>query len=58
MVLETRLRGRGTEKEEDIQKRLAYAEVELEYTGTPGASSKIIINNQLERAYENSSKTT
>lgn len=50
MVLETRLRGRGTEKEEDIQKRLAYAEVDLEYAG---ACSNIIINEDFERAYEN-----
>ena len=31
-ALESRLRGRGTEKEENIQKRLAQAKNELEYS--------------------------
>jgi len=50
-MLETRLRNRGTEKEEDIQKRLAQAKVELEYADTPGVHDKIIVNDDFEKAY-------
>lgn len=50
-VLEKRLRGRGTEKEESIQKRLAQARLELEYAETPGAHDLIIVNDDLENAY-------
>jgi ribose 1,5-bisphosphokinase PhnN len=49
-TLETRLRSRGTEGEEDIQKRLAQARVELEYADT-GFHDKIIVNDDLETAY-------
>jgi guanylate kinase len=51
-TLEARLRSRGTENEEDIQKRLAQAKVELEYADTQGVSDKIIVNDDLEKAYE------
>jgi guanylate kinase len=50
-VLEKRLRGRGTEKEESIQKRLAQAKLELEYSKTPGVHDLIIENDDLETAY-------
>jgi guanylate kinase len=50
-VLEKRLRGRGTEKEESIQKRLAQAKNELEYSKTPGVHDLIIVNDDLEKAY-------
>jgi guanylate kinase len=50
-VLEKRLRGRGTEKEESIQKRLAQARNELEYSKTPGVHDLIIVNDDLEKAY-------
>lgn len=43
--LERRLRGRGTEKEEAIQKRLRQAKVELEYSKIPGMHDKIIVND-------------
>lgn len=49
--LERRLRGRGTEKEESIQKRLAQSKLEQEYART-GAHDKIIVNNDLEKAYK------
>ncbi|OLN86711.1 Guanylate kinase [Colletotrichum chlorophyti] len=49
--LEKRLRGRGTEKEESIQKRLAQAKVELEYSKTPGVHDIVIVNDDLEKAY-------
>lgn len=51
-VLEKRLRGRGTEKEESIQKRLAQAKLELEYSKTPGVHDLIIQNDDLETAYK------
>ncbi|PQE17292.1 guanylate kinase protein [Rutstroemia sp. NJR-2017a BVV2] len=51
-VLEARLRGRGTEKEESIQKRLAQAKLELEYSKTPGVHDVIIVNDDLEVAYQ------
>ncbi|KAK3318782.1 guanylate kinase [Apodospora peruviana] len=49
--LERRLRGRNTDKEEDILKRLAQAKNELEYSNTPGVHDKIIVNRDLEVAY-------
>lgn len=41
-VLEKRLRGRGTEKEESVQKRLKQAKLELEYSKTPGVHDLIV----------------
>ncbi|KAF9097515.1 guanylate kinase [Mortierella sp. GBA35] len=49
--LEKRLRGRGTEKEEDIQGRLAAAQGELDYAKEEGAYDEIIVNDDLEPAY-------
>jgi guanylate kinase len=51
-TLEKRLRGRGTEKEESIQKRLAQAKLELDYSKTPGVHDLIIVNDDLEKAYK------
>jgi len=50
-VLEQRLRGRGTEKEDSIQKRLAQARKEMEYSKTEGVHDSIIVNNDLDTAY-------
>lgn len=50
--LETRLRRRGTETEEDIQKRLAQARAELKFADTPGVHDIIIVNNDLDKAYQ------
>ncbi|KAK4134424.1 guanylate kinase, partial [Trichocladium antarcticum] len=50
--LERRLRGRGTESEASIQKRLNQAKVELEYAKTPGVHEKTIVNRDLETAYK------
>ncbi|KAK3938147.1 P-loop containing nucleoside triphosphate hydrolase protein [Diplogelasinospora grovesii] len=50
--LERRLRGRGTEKEESIQKRLTQAKVELAFAKTPGVHDKIIVNDDLDKAYK------
>ncbi|PLN83402.1 guanylate kinase [Aspergillus taichungensis] len=49
--LEARLRGRGTEKEDDIQKRLAQARRELEYA-EQGVHDKVIVNDDVDRAYK------
>jgi len=51
-TLESRLRGRGTEKEESIQKRLQQAHNEIEYSKTPGVHDLIIVNDDLETAYK------
>lgn len=50
--LESRLRGRGTEKEESIQKRLLQARNEIEYSETEGVHDLIIVNGDLEQAYK------
>jgi guanylate kinase len=49
--LERRLRGRGTETEESLNKRLAQAKNELEYAKLPGAHDRIVVNDDLEKAY-------
>lgn len=49
--LERRLRGRGTENEESLNRRLAQARNEMEYSQQPGAHDKIVVNDDLERAY-------
>lgn len=51
-ALEARLRGRGTEKEESIQKRLEQAKAELEYSKVEGVHDKIIVNDDKQKAFE------
>jgi len=51
-TLEKRLRGRGTEKEESIQKRLEQAKKEIEYSKTEGVHDLILVNDDLEKAYQ------
>lgn len=51
-ALEERLRSRGTEDEHAIQGRLAQARVELEYADMQGGHDKVIVNDDLENAYE------
>jgi guanylate kinase len=50
--LERRLRGRGTETEESIRKRVEQARVELEYAEREGSHDKVVVNDDLERAYK------
>lgn len=50
-ALAKRLRGRGTEKDEAIQKRLSQARAELDYAQT-GAHDKIIVNDDLQVAFK------
>ncbi|KAL6864168.1 guanylate kinase [Trichoderma novae-zelandiae] len=51
-TLEKRLRGRGTETEQNIQERLAQAQKELDFSKTPGVHDIIIVNDDLEAAYK------
>ncbi|KXG48438.1 Guanylate kinase, sub-group [Penicillium griseofulvum] len=50
-VLEQRLRGRGTESELHIQARLNQARRELEFAETTGVFDRVIVNDDLEKAY-------
>eukprot|EP00554_Chaetoceros_debilis_P009637 CAMPEP_0194100380 /NCGR_PEP_ID=MMETSP0150-20130528/1254_1 /TAXON_ID=122233 /ORGANISM="Chaetoceros debilis, Strain MM31A-1" /LENGTH=201 /DNA_ID=CAMNT_0038786733 /DNA_START=39 /DNA_END=640 /DNA_ORIENTATION=+ len=54
--LESRLRGRGTEKEEDIQKRLANAAGEMAY-GKESKFDKYLINTNIPEASAELSST-
>jgi hypothetical protein len=49
--LEKRLRGRGTENEEQMQTRLGNAAKELEYGQTPGNFDRVFVNNDLEECF-------
>lgn len=50
-VLEQRLRARNTESEESLQKRLETAKGEMEYGNEPGNFDVVIVNDQLDKAY-------
>ena len=50
--LESRLRGRGTEKEDAIKRRLANARGELEYGLTPGNFDAVLVNNDLSKTLQ------
>mmetsp|Transcript_29976 Transcript_29976/g.48433 ORF Transcript_29976/g.48433 Transcript_29976/m.48433 type:complete len:264 (+) Transcript_29976:76-867(+) len=50
--LEKRLRGRGTETEEKIQTRLHNAQSEMQFAHTPGFFDLVIVNDDLDKAYE------
>ncbi|KAI3629511.1 hypothetical protein MIR68_012526 [Amoeboaphelidium protococcarum] len=49
--LETRLRSRGTESEESVQKRMQSVKDDLAYSKQKNIYDKIIVNDNLERAY-------
>ncbi|KAI9829747.1 MAG: hypothetical protein M1819_005984 [Sarea resinae] len=50
--LERRLRARGTETEDSLQKRLKQAEVEMKYASEEGSvHEKIVVNDDLDTAY-------
>ncbi|KAF7726675.1 guanylate kinase [Apophysomyces ossiformis] len=51
-VLEQRLRSRGTETEEAVKARLEASKNELEYAQLPGSYDRVIVNDDLEKAYE------
>ncbi|CAG8601709.1 3832_t:CDS:2 [Ambispora gerdemannii] len=52
-ILEERLRGRGTESEDAIKSRLEVANEELAYSQQEGAHDLIIVNDDLDTAYQN-----
>ncbi|KAK1627808.1 hypothetical protein QYE76_002123 [Lolium multiflorum] len=54
--LEQRLRARGTETEEQIQKRLKNARAELDQSNSPGLFDHLLVNDDLETCYENLKK--
>jgi len=51
-ALEDRLRDRGTETEEKIQTRLNNAKKEMEYKDKPNFWDHVIVNDDLDRAYD------
>jgi hypothetical protein len=51
-ALEARLRGRATEKEEDILKRLGNAQAELDYGLEEGNFDRVFTNDDLDRTLE------
>uniref|UniRef100_A0A667WGL3 Guanylate kinase 1b n=1 Tax=Myripristis murdjan TaxID=586833 RepID=A0A667WGL3_9TELE len=51
-ILEKRLRDRQTETEESLQKRLEAARIDMELSSEPGVFDVVIINDDLEKAYQ------
>jgi len=51
-VLEERLRGRGTDDEESVKKRLDQADKEMAFAKEDGAHDRIIVNDNLDTAYQ------
>ncbi|KAK3241356.1 Guanylate kinase 2 [Cymbomonas tetramitiformis] len=51
--LEARLRGRGTESEESLQKRLKNAHGEMKKAEEPGFFDAVVVNDDLDLAYNN-----
>ena len=49
--LKSRLRGRGTETDESVAKRLATALKEVAYAKQPGVHDLVIVNDDVDRAY-------
>ena len=50
-ILEERLKGRGTETEESLQKRLDLAKQDIKFGEDEGNFDIIIVNDELENAY-------
>lgn len=51
-ILEERLRGRGTDDEDSVRKRLEQADKEMAFAKEEGVHDKIVINDDLDRAYQ------
>ena len=51
-VLEQRLRGRGTDDEESVRKRLDQAKVEMDFAKSGQIHEKIVVNDDLDRTYK------
>ena len=54
--LRERLKGRGTDTDAAIQKRLAMSLKEIEYAKEPSVHDIVIINDDLEKAYQDFQK--
>ena len=52
-ILEQRLRGRQTDSESAIEKRLKEAKESMEFSKEPGMYDHIVVNDQLDHAYQN-----
>ena len=50
--LKSRLKGRGTETDESVAKRLAIALKEVAYAKEPGVHDLVIVNDDVDRAYD------
>lgn len=50
-VLEQRLRGRNTESEETLKRRLTQAKYELRFRDIPCFFDRVIVNDDLDKAY-------
>ena len=46
------MRGRATDSEDSIQRRLATARREIEYARQPGVVDYVIVNDDLDTAYD------
>ncbi|VDI36929.1 guanylate kinase, partial [Mytilus galloprovincialis] len=51
-VLVERLKSRGTETEESLQKRINSATESLEYAEQKGSYDHVVINDDLDKAYD------
>ena len=51
-ILEQRLRGRQTENESAIEKRLKEAKESMEFSKEPGMYDHVVLNDQLDVAYQ------
>ena len=51
-ILEERLRGRGTDDEGSVKKRLEQADKEMAFAKEEGVHDKIVVNDNLDRAYQ------
>ncbi|KAG1723720.1 P-loop containing nucleoside triphosphate hydrolase protein [Suillus paluster] len=51
-ALSQRLRGRATDSEDAIQRRLAIARREIDYARQPGSVDYVIVNDDLDAAYQ------
>ena len=51
-ILGERLRGRGTDDEESVKERLKQADKEMEFSKEEGVHDKIVVNDDLDRAYK------
>lgn len=51
-ILEERLRGRGTDDEDSVKKRLKQADKEMAFAKEEDVHDKIVVNDDLDSAYQ------